>query len=575
MRFVLTSLALLAWSISQAQSQRQRRDLDPDWVNQPTGFYRRGYLSSIVCGDYLYLDGGVVFTENETLPVKSTYSIPLAESWDPSEVQLKRIDKGDAAPVYNNPNLWLQTDNASFFSFNGDIAGEWLGTARTPKATPELWRFAPDGHGSGSWSLISTVPNLAQSVNAALATSNGVAYFLGGDQTEGTNPILLSESSSVVLSSNGLVSYNMSSQTWTNQSVAHILPNGLTWNAQLHHLVGIGNRALFLAMGGMTAIPGTSLSGLTQNPYNNVLIWNSMTNEWRNQSTTGDIPVGRDHACSVGLPGDNGTFEIFLYGGVHDVYLDTESELNIEMGQSVYVLSLPSFSWHKFSYPAQQVRSTQSCVIAARRQMIVVGGFPEGIDRSTYGADPWPQGLGIFDLTAMTWNSYYNSDARPYATPRRVKNYLAANGSYPQQWNDETVEQWIKGSTVTNTTAPPSGTSSAATSAPTHHSSSKTADIVGGVVGSVVGVLLLSALLWFLLRRNRRRRAQAERQEQVQYTKPELDDSSAALQAQNGSNKAKHVGTVSGPSELSGMPMHELEGSPSAYELSNDHRDGR
>ena len=77
--------------------------------------------------------------------------------------------------------------------------------------------------------------------------------------------------------------------------------------------------------------------------------------------------------------------------------------------------------------------------------MIAVGGITPNIDESIETADPWPQGLGIFDLTEMAWKSSYDAAAGPYETPKQVKDYIAANGQYPQAWNNDLTEQWITG----------------------------------------------------------------------------------------------------------------------------------
>lgn len=37
--------------------------------------------------------------------------------------------------------------------------------------------------------------------------------------------------------------------------------------------------------------------------------------------------------------------------------------------------------------------------------------------------DPWPQGLGVFDLHSLKWNDRYNPDAAPYKTPDVIRNW--------------------------------------------------------------------------------------------------------------------------------------------------------
>ena len=45
----------------------------------------------------------------------------------------------------------------------------------------------------------------------------------------------------------------------------------------------------------------------------------------------------------------------------------------------------------------------------------------------------------------MTFKSTYDISAGPYQTPKQIKDSLAKNGRYPQNWNDDKVELWITG----------------------------------------------------------------------------------------------------------------------------------
>lgn len=116
----------------------------------------------------------------------------------------------------------------------------------------------------------------------------------------------------------------------------------------------------------------------------------------------------------------------------------------------VYVLSLPSFHWQKQQYTPDYGRYQHSCNVVGNRQMVVVGGLivpsnaPYGSVGTIRAPDPWPQGLGIFDLSAMEWSASYNPDAASYVTPTSVKEHIAQNGRYPSKWSDPMVETWLK-----------------------------------------------------------------------------------------------------------------------------------
>ena len=139
------------------------------------------------------------------------------------------------------------------------------------------------------------------------------------------------------------------------------------------------------------------------------------------------------------------TCQVFLYGGSKPGSDDkVQSQANVELDQ-LYVLSIPSFSWHKSSHTPNDARSLMTCHVAGNRQMVMIGWEPPGIHIEYWPTDPWPQGLGIVDLTDMQWKSSFDADAAPYETPKQVKDYIAKNGMYPQEWDNEVIKQWIIG----------------------------------------------------------------------------------------------------------------------------------
>lgn len=82
---------------------------------------------------------------------------------------------------------------------------------------------------------------------------------------------------------------------------------------------------------------------------------------------------------------------------------------------AVFVLSLPAFHWQKIANAPAVSRRLHSCNIIGNRQMVSVGGQlgPPG----DLEPDPWDQGLGIFDLSAMEWRDRYDSNAGAYVSP--------------------------------------------------------------------------------------------------------------------------------------------------------------
>ncbi|KAL8636037.1 MAG: hypothetical protein Q9226_009297 [Calogaya cf. arnoldii] len=183
--------------------------------------------------------------------------------------------------------------------------------------------------------------------------------------------------------------------------------------------------------------------------FDNITIHDPIDKTWYAQTATGQIPTGRLEACSVGVKGDQGTYEVFLYGGHNILERNISVSLLDQFDQSdaldeVYVLSLPAFAWFKADYPARQSRTGHTCNLVGKgnRQMLSIGGKnPTDILVNATNTDPFLQGLGVFDLTAMRWSDRYNADAESYETPAVVKAWYAVNGRSTRNWDSPAVQR--------------------------------------------------------------------------------------------------------------------------------------
>jgi hypothetical protein len=267
-------------------------------------------FAGIVVGDYLYIDGGEIWhlDNNNNLrnvPLNSTYSIDVTSSWTSTSVSLNQIAKG-SAPVLNAANLWPDQSGTSFYSFNGIVSSTYTTVPRPPPA--QLWQFLPSGK-SGSWTIVDA-PVLKRLNNAACTSGNGSAYFLGGWGSWLTDAAY-ADNISLRHPAGGLVEYSMETHSWANQSIAEFAPSGWSYDSNFYYLEGLERDGLILAMGGASAPPGPIYpAAQTLNSFNYVTLFDTATGTWYNQSTTGDIPVQRYDTCTVGVKGDNGTFEV-------------------------------------------------------------------------------------------------------------------------------------------------------------------------------------------------------------------------------------------------------------------------
>lgn len=149
----------------------------------------------------------------------------------------------------------------------------------------------------------------------------------------------------------------------------------------------------------------------------------------------------------------------FLYGGLKVIpERDTTwTEANIQLDE-VFVLSLPRFEWIKANYTAQENRHSHTCHVAGNRQMITIGGI-DGSNPGVEGyniVDPFPQAIGVFDLTEMIWVPDFTHDAAPYERPEMVEALYSGGNRFPAAWSSPEVEKLFN---TTSTSSAPSATS--------------------------------------------------------------------------------------------------------------------
>ncbi|KKY27429.1 putative cell wall anchored [Diplodia seriata] len=152
---------------------------------------------------------------------------------------------------------------------------------------------------------------------------------------------------------------------------------------------------------------------------------------WYNQSTTGDIPDPRMDFCTLPFEKDakdNSSINIYIHGG----YDPGTSTLFDDM----YILSVPSFTWTRV-YSGRAGRFGHSCNAAGLRQMVVAGGAR---DASLYAVETTgdvpdlndtmcDDGLGVslFDLSNLTWGTFFDHDAPAYQVPQKVVDVIGGS----------------------------------------------------------------------------------------------------------------------------------------------------
>ena len=101
----------------------------------------------------------------------------------------------------------------------------------------------------------------------------------------------------------------------------------------------------------------------------------------------------------------------------------------------LYILSIPAFQWFRVRYTAVHPRHGHTCHIVGNRQLLSIGGVDttqsrsygstaNGLDFATFTTrDPYPNGLGLFDISALNFSTNYNAHGEPYQQSTPVSTY--------------------------------------------------------------------------------------------------------------------------------------------------------
>ncbi|OTB05482.1 hypothetical protein M426DRAFT_319745 [Hypoxylon sp. CI-4A] len=501
-----------------------RRSAD---IPGPDNFFRHRYPTVVALGDYVYIDGGELShlpngTETNTtqsgLPLSSyaensTLSLSLKESWTNDTVEFRSISK--RAPPLDQQVYWSDPSNGAgaLYTWGGMAVG-----SASPPADDDLWRFNADGTGGGTWTISSEgdyrdFVRLVRPVGAAFTQGNQVGYALGGQATSKTDSSIQKEYPGYALP--GLVSYDFQTGNWTNSTTT---PNsygalGTSLNG-LAEFVPFGPNGLLLFLGGAEAPIDATNETIVQTAINGVYLYDPSTGKWYKQPITGDRPSPFERACSVGVPGPNNTYEIYIYGG-------TSTQGTGKTSADVHVLSLPGFVFFDAHSPGTP-RADHACAAVGKgkRQMLSYGGIngepglPGGNTETT--ADPWKQGLGVYDMSEMTWKDSFDPDAADYESPAVVTDWYANGGMDKVTWCDE----GLKGLFI-NDSAIAYGAAGNETDSSSDDTHKKVGIIVGSTVGGTIALAIIGAVLFWVLRKRSRERSQSRLAETIDEYRPE------------------------------------------------------
>ena len=155
----------------------------------------------------------------------------------------------------------------------------------------------------GSWNLFS-LPNDNAIFNSSFyrpsralgATVTNTGFFVGGDQDKLASIQAINLTTDLGIP--GIASFNITSSKWSNDTA----PEGIT-NSFLAPVPPFGPSGLLLSSGSSGQEPQSQ-------SLNNITIYEPIGKTWHTQNLTGNAPTARQFPCTVGMQGDNGTYEM-------------------------------------------------------------------------------------------------------------------------------------------------------------------------------------------------------------------------------------------------------------------------
>lgn len=442
-------------------------------------------------------------------------SIDLSQNWTNTTVALQSTTKPSGAPNLNSPSLWYhESENLIYSGFAG-----WNSSfGDDPNLPPlSLWTFQPDGSGSGTWDEIiatesSVWSRLTRPGQPLMAFDADSAWVLGGITSEW---IQFASPENLIP---GMVQFNMTSRLFSNSSVQCCNSTGGIYKGALQYVPSFGPEGIHIAMGGQNGIGNDGVTvGLID--FATVSVFDPAKREWWNQTTTGSEPSPRVEFCTAGISSTNGTYEIFVYAG-----WGTHLGPAAVQYDTINILTLPAFHWISIPYNPENPRHALSCNAVGGSQILTIGGVDSNskvatgliadIIESTFdsSADPFAQGLAIFDMTTMTFSDKYTAEAPPYEQSEVVKQfYSQSKGTYmgtltPQVSALVKVTHFVNSSS-TNSSSASSGssrtTSSSPTSRPSEPNGRKAGTIAGIAIGGSAALFAVVAAISYLYRKRR------------------------------------------------------------------------
>ncbi|KAF6820519.1 cell wall anchored protein [Colletotrichum sojae] len=493
---LISVLSLLAASVTAQQ--------DP--VNN---FCRRFGHQTAVVDNKLFIDGGFVNYNFVEDPSNYTNRNLLYQDLSQNAVNVQmpqlnaNLSKNGSIPSVSGGSLWADNVNKRIYLFGGEHSGE-------PPSPFGLFSYDVlnnqwDSHGQPrSGFLINTVSWGA----GASVDQIGQAFYYGGWLSNASVP---GWGNAPPVATNGLVTYTMDSNSWTNSSG----PDSTRRAEGSLLYIPAGAGGMLVYFGGVQDL---NTNGTAEGqPMDQIFMYDMLSSKWFSQKATGDIPPQRRRFCAgVTWAPDQSSYNIYMYGG------------NTVPGQlgpgydDLYILTLPTFTWIRvFVGTGNNQHHSLTCNMVpsgAGAQMLIIGGtFPASSDCDypvqwgTHNVD-----LGKQNVDKSIWFNFAPNKTT-YAVPDTVFSVVgggptggATKTGPAGGWdsNDLGVDMAQKASLTARAPTRAVSASASGSDGSSGINWLTTGAIAGVAVGAVVVALLLVLACLCLIRRHRKRKYQ-------------------------------------------------------------------
>jgi hypothetical protein len=217
--------------------------------------------------------------------------------------------------------------------------------------------------------------------------------------------------------------------------------------------------------------------------------------------------------CHVFVFNSNEGFSFILGGTMKNnkgITNDVPTPDERESLRSVYILTLPAFTWVKAPNPDPTWRSQHACENLNGRQMLVVGGIQEDLPQAT---EPRPNSLGIYDMINLNWTDTYDPNVQPYIPATIIQDVYTKTSGQPSIWGDPALPGIFKvkaieppsssTSTISTPTASPTAASTSTTPPrPAEPQTNLTTIILASTLSAIFLISLILILAVYLCKRS-------------------------------------------------------------------------